>query len=349
MKWRICFCILIALILACDEDDGSNELEISIPVSVAEVKKGDIQEFVTSSGTVDAIEAADLASEIEGRYRLAKNPKTGKPFAPGDAVTKGQTIIYLDNPEFENNTRIESRKLNLDISKREFEKQQSLYEKGGVTLRELKNAESSYIDSRYNYDNARLELDKLTITAPFSGIITDLPYFTPNVRVPAATQLAQVMNYSRLFAEIKFPAKEITRVRSGQTVRISHYSLEGDTLNGAITRVSPAIDKASRSFKALVEVDNSEHLFRPGMFVKINAVVSEKSDVVIIPKEIIISRQRGNIVYVVDKGAAFERVVEIGLENASRVEVLDGLETGDRLIVKGYETLRERSKVKVVK
>ena len=95
--------------------------------------------------------------------------------------------MHIDNPEQENNIKIESQKLNLDISKREFEKQQSLYEKGGVTLRELKDSERSYIDSKYNHDNALIQLAKLKIRASFDGIIVDIPYYTQGTRLASGS------------------------------------------------------------------------------------------------------------------------------------------------------------------
>lgn len=337
------------LLASCQDNEGEDELEISIPVSVSEVKPGSIREFVTTSATVEAIKHIDLMSEIEGKYRLAVNPRSGKPFAPGDAVEAGQVIVHLDNPEHENNIRIESRQLELDISQREFEKQQSLYEKGGVTLRELKTAESAFIDANYNYKNARIQLEKLTIRAPFRGVITDLPYYTPGVKVPVGQLMAQVMDYGRLHAEVKFPAKDLTRIKSGQEVLATHYLLADDTLSGEIVQVSPAIDPVSRSFKAAVRVNNPDQQLRPGMFVKFDAIVAQKDSVIVIPKSIILAKRAGNTVFVVDKGAAFEKVITTGLENSEQVEVVEGLSVDDRLVVKGYETLRDRSKVKVVK
>ena len=63
-----------------------------------------------------------------------KNPQTGKPFKMGDRVKEGQVIIRLEDEEYENSIAIESAKLNLEISEEEYNKQKSLYEKGGVTL-----------------------------------------------------------------------------------------------------------------------------------------------------------------------------------------------------------------------
>ena len=85
------------------------------------------------------------------------------------------------------------------------------------------------------------------------------------------------------------------------------------------------------------------------MFVKIETIVARKDSAIVIPKDIILSKRQGKTVYIVDKGAAFERVISTGLENASRVEVLEGLKKGDRLVIKGFETLQNHSKVKIIR
>jgi RND family efflux transporter MFP subunit len=348
VKIRAFFLVLTTIFLsACDQDDMSDDLDISLPVSIQEIKPGQIEEFVNTSGTVNAIKNTVLRSEIEGIYRPAQK-QGGGPFALGDAVTTSQTLIYLDNPEYENNIKIESLRLNLDISQREFEKQKSLYGKGGVTLRELKNAERAFVDSRYAYENALIQLKKLRIIAPFNGTIIDMPYYTPGTKVAAGLQMVQLMDYSFLYADIYFPAKELDRVKTGQELRVTHYSLAADTLWGTVTQVAPALDPQTRSFKAMIKIDNAEHKLRPGMYVKAETIVAQKDSVLVIPKEVILAKRQGKTVYVVDKGAAFERIISIGLENAEQVEVIEGLKSGERLVIKGFETLRDRSKIKIV-
>jgi RND family efflux transporter MFP subunit len=326
-----------------------SELEISIPVSVEEVKIGPIEEFITTTTTVFAIKNTVLMSEIEGIYRLAINPRTQRTYGLGDEVNQNEIIIHIDNPEYENNIKIESQKLNLDISKQEFEKQQSLYDKGGVTLRELRNSEMIYIDSEYTYKNSLILLQKMKIKAPFSGVIVDLPYYTPGTKVMANQKMAELMDFSKLYAEVYYPAKELNRIKIGQPLRVTHYSLSNDTLWGEVTQVAPTLNPETRSFEASILVDNEQHLLRPGMFVKVETIVDKKDSVIVIPRDIILSKRRGKTVYVVDRGAAFERVITSGLENANQVEVLEGLNKGDRLVIKGFETLRNRSKIKIVR
>lgn len=125
--------------------------------------------------------------------------------------------------------------------------------------------------------------------------------------------------------------------------------MPNDTLVGKITQLSPAIDPATRTFKGLVIIDNANLLLRPGMFVRSDIVVAQKDSTIVIPKDIILSKQRGKTVFVVERGAASERVITTGLESAAEVEILKGLKKDERLIISGFETLRNRSKVKIIR
>lgn len=349
MKALAIFLTLSFLLFGCSDRGAETETELAIPVSVEELKLKPIQAFITATGTVIATQNATLRAEISGFYRLATNSKTGRPFMLGDKVGQNQTIIYLDNPELENNIKIESQKLNLEISEREFEKQKNLFDKGGVTLRELKTAERAFIDAKYNYDYSLIQLAKLQIKAPFAGLITDLPYYTRGNRVEVNSVLAQVMDYSKLIMELSLPGQELGRVRIGQPALVVNYTLPDDTLKGQITQVSPAIDPETRAFKAKVIIDNADLMLRPGMFVKVDVTVAQKDSAIVIPKDIILTKSRGKTVFVVEKGSASERLVETGLENPAEIEVINGLKANERLVVKGFETLRDHSKVKIIR
>ena len=85
------------------------------------------------------------------------------------------------------------------------------------------------------------------------------------------------------------------------------------------------------------------------MFVNAEITIAERSDVIVIPRDIVTTRSGQKIVFVVEKGAAQQRRIETGLENRDELEVMSGLKTGERLVVNGFETLRNRSRVKIVK
>jgi RND family efflux transporter MFP subunit len=349
VKYRILILLGLIFLVGCSGEQGDSGSEIAVPVSVEEIRLKPIEQFISTTGTVNATDEATLKSETSGFYRLAINPKTKQPYKIGDFVELDSTIIYLDNPELENTTKIESQKLNLEISQQEYEKQKSLYEKGGVTFRELKNSEKTLIDAQYNYDNALIQLSKLKIKAPFEGVIVDLPYYTPRIKVDAGLTMAKLMNYRQLYMDVNLPGKSLDEVKVNQPVRIMNYTLPEDTLFGKITQVSPALDPDTRSFKSSIEINNPDWLLRPGMFTKAEIVVAKKDSAIVIPKEIILSKRSGKTVFIVDKGAAEDRVISTGLENPDFVEVTQGLKKNDRLVIKGFETLRDHSKVKIVR
>jgi RND family efflux transporter MFP subunit len=346
---RIAVVLLIGLLNGCEEEGPEIDVESAIPVGVESVALKPIREFVFATGTVHATKNAELKVEQGGYYRLESNPRTGKPFAMSDPVKKGDLIVSFDNPEFENSVQLRSKKINYDVSEREYNKQKSLYDKGGVTLRELTDAEQAFINAGYSYDNAVLQLEKLRFVAPFDGMLVDLTYFSPGQKVEAGATVAQVMDYRKLYAAVSLPGKEMGRVEVGQPVQVFNYAYPEDTLSGAVTQVSPALDPESRTFKVNVLVDNDSLILRPGMFVKIDIVVAEKAEAIVIPKDIILDKRRGKTVFVVQKGVALERQIDIGLSNPTEVEVISGLEADERLVVRGYETLRDRSKIKVIK
>jgi len=341
---------LIAVLASCNNQGTSESAELAVPVSVEDIKLKSIQQFVNTTGTVMASQEVELNSEMAGDYYLRNNPHTGRPYKLGERINKGQVIIRLENEEYENNIALEAVELNLEIAEQEYEKQKSLYEKGGVTLYELRNSEVSKTNARYSYESARIQLTKMNITAPFSGIIVELPYYTKGTRVASGSPMVTIMSYREMYMGINLPEKNITELKTGQNVLVTNYTLPEDTLIGKVVELSPAISSETRTFSGTVEIKNPELKFRPGMFAKADIIVEEKDSTVVIPKDIILTGNRGKYVFVVGRNsAADDRYITTGIENQDFVEVLEGLEPNDRLIVKGFETLRDDSKVKIIR
>lgn len=349
MKYNILLILVAISFITCNNQDEDLSKDISVPVSVMDIELQSIEKYIITTGTVSPLKEASIKAEISGNYRLLINPKTRKPYALGDKVNKGKRIIRLDNNEYQNNLQVNSKKLQLEISKQTLDKQKSLYEKGGVTLSELKNAEIQYINSKYAFQDALISGGKMTIKAPFTGIITELPYNTQGVKIDASAMLIQLMDYNKLQMEINIPEKNISMIKTGQSVEIMNYTLPNDTLKGAITQISPAIDSDTKSFKAFVEINNEELKLRPGMFAKGKIIITSVDSAIVIPKEIIQTKERGHTVFVVNKKLAQERIVNFGIENPDEVQIISGLDTLDRVIIKGFETLRNRTKIKEIK
>lgn len=340
--------LLLPAFLSCNRQAETIQTDLSIPVSVMDVKTGNIETFINTTGTVMASHETTLLSEMAGKYYLAVNPATGSTYKLGDQVKKGIVIISIEDDEYENNIAIEARKLNLEISEQEFKKQETLYEMGGVTLRELRNSEISFINSKYDYENAMIRLARMKIIAPFDGVIVDLPYYTSGTRITAGTAMVTLMAYRNMYMEINLPEKNLQEISTGQHVYITSYVFPNDTLTGVVAQISPAISRETRTFKCKLDISNPNLLLRPGMFVKADIVILQKSDVILVPKEYILSDARGKRVFVIQQQTARERRITTGLENQEMAEVTTGLEVNQKLVIKGFETLRDRAKVNVI-
>ncbi|MBW6534348.1 MAG: efflux RND transporter periplasmic adaptor subunit [Mariniphaga sp.] len=342
--------ILVALAVACNQQTQSESSELAVPVSVEDIRLQSIEQFISTTGTVNATAEVALNSEMAGDYYLQTNPVTGRTFKLGDRVNKGQTIIKFENEEYVNNLAMDAVKLNLEISEQEYEKQKSLYEKGGVTLRELRNSEVSKTNAQYNFENARIQMTKMSVKAPFSGVIVDLPYYTNGVRVAQGSPMVTLMSYNQMFMNINLPEKNIAELKLGQEVLVTNYTLPEDTIRGKVSELSPAISTETRTFSGKIEVLNSDLKLRPGMFVKADIITARKDSTIVIPKNVILTGGRGKYVFIVGRNSAADnRRITTGLENQNFVEVTEGLSLNDRLIIKGFETLRDNSKVRIIR
>ena len=352
MQKKLSLLALLAVVLvmgSCDTQTTKSTTEVTVSVRVSKLEKGRMEQTETITGTARSKMEIVMGSETEGDYTLLDNPVTGKPFELGDRVDKGTAIVMLANKEYENSIQMESKILNFEVNQMEYEKQQSLYDKGGVTLRELKSSEGSLINSKYDLENAQYSLDKMKITAPFDGVIVALSYFTPETLVPNGTELLTLMDYSDMYISFSLPEKSMAVVNVDQEVYVLNYTMPEDTVIGLVSQLSPAIDETTRTFSGVIEINNENLKLRPGMFVQGDIITQRNEDVFILSKDIVHASSKGSYVYIAEKGMARQRRIKTGLENSTSIEIESGLEGDEMIITEGYETLRERSKIKILK
>lgn len=341
--------VAIAVLTSCRNQEQNLNADVEIPVSVENIKFKSIEEFINTTGTAFPKGEILLKSKITASYYLEKNPGTGRFWQLGDKIKTGALIARLEDKEYVNSIKLETNQLNMELSESELKKQESLYEKGGVTLKDLKTAGINYENAKSTVENSKLQLDKTKVIAPIDGVIVDLPYYTQSTQIETGSTIAKIMDYLAMYMDVQLPEKYISVIKPGQLVKLTNYTIPEDTIIGNITQLSPAINADTRTFKGTISINNPKYLLRPGMFVKADIVTNHKDSVIVIPKSIILSRQKGKTVYIIDRGVAAERIIETGLENVTDVEVTKGLIKNDRIVTSGFETLSNKSKVKIIK
>ena len=348
-KFIILFAATLLGMAGCRNQDQNLTADVEIPVSVEELKLKPIEEFVNTTGTAFPKGEIELKSKISASFFLEKNPNTGRLWQLGDRMKAGAMIIRLEDQEYVNSVRMETNQLNLELMESELRKQESLYEKGGVTLKELKTAGINYENAKTTVMTSKLQLDKMKIVAPIDGVIVDLLYHTQGTQIETGVIMVKIMDYKTMYMDVQLPEKYISMIKPGQIVKLTNYTIPDDTIIGNVTQLSPAINADTRTFKGTVSINNPDLLLRPGMFVKADIVTNHKDSAIVIPKNIILSRQKGKTVFIVDRGVAAERIIETGLENLNDIEVTRGLAKNERVVTSGFETLNNRSKVKIIK
>jgi membrane fusion protein (multidrug efflux system) len=351
MKKSFILILAIAFVaVSCKTTTQNLSADVEIAVSVETISLKSIEEYVNTSGTAYPIGEIDVKSEITANYYLEKNPRTGKQWQLNDQVKAGDLIARLVDQEYINSVKLETTQLNLELTESELKKQESLYEKGGITLKDLKTASINNENAKTSLSSAKLSMSKTKVTAPIDGVIVELTYYTQGTRVSSGSKIVKIMNYEKMYMSVQLPEKYISTIKPGQIVKLTNYTIPKDTIIGNISQLSPAINSDTRTFLGNILINNPKYLLRPGMFVKADIVVVHKDSVIVLPKSIILSRQRGKTIFIIDRdGTASERIIQTGLENLNDIEVTGGLVKNDRIVTTGFETLSNRSKVKIIK
>ncbi|MGC1391748.1 MAG: efflux RND transporter periplasmic adaptor subunit [Bacteroidales bacterium] len=336
--------------VSCNNKNQNLNADVEIPVSVQDASLKSIEEYVSTSGTAFPIGEILMKSEITANYFLEKNPRTGKTWQLNDRVRKGDLLARLEDQQYINDIKLETTQLNLELTESQLTQQKSLYEKGGVTLFDLKTAEINKANAKSALVSANLSMAKTRITAPIDGVIVELPYYTQGTRVNTGSDIVEIMDYQMMYMNVQLPEKYVSVIKPDQAVKLTNYTIPKDTLIGNITQLSPAINADTRTFPGTIMIRNPKFQLLPGMFVKADIVINHKDSVIVIPKSIILARQRGKTIFVIDRGGtASERIIRTGLENLTNVEVTGGLSKNERYVTVGFETLSTRSKVKIIK
>ncbi len=339
---------LAVAVVGCRPGEVIEPPDLKAPVRVGEVKRDIIEAVVKTIGTLKASEQAVLLAESEGRLVLGKTAE-GNRLVEGDAVKAGQAIAQLKNPELVATIAIDARREDRENTRKALERAQRQVAEGILSNAEVEPARVAVTSAKYAYEAGLAQLEKLTIKAPLSGRIVRLTEIVDGDRVAPGTEIAVVMSYGTIIAEVNIANPDFPRVEAGQDVRITNFALKDEVFAGAVEFIQPIADQTTRAFKADIAIANEDEKLRPGMYVQAEIVVSRKEDAVMVSPELVQTRNNLPVIFVVEDEKAVAREVRIGIETKEGVEVLKGVEPGDALIVEGFETLRDGTPVSVSK
>jgi multidrug efflux pump subunit AcrA (membrane-fusion protein) len=179
-----------------------------------------------------------------------------------------------------------------------------------------------------------------------AGTVTDIPAVSGN-RVTTQSVIAEMGRIDRLEIEIRVPEKYLSVLDAGLSARVKSRAYPTETISARVSEVAPVVDPRSRTVAVTLEPEPTD-LLRPGQSVQVELVLGVHTNAVLVPAVAITERLGGEGVFVVRDGRSEWRAVTAGLNDGGMVEVLDGLGTGEAVVVEGNRDITDRSPVRVM-
>lgn len=347
-----------------------------LPVSVYRAKKGKVEETITNSkaGTVKVRQRSSLSPEIGGRviYIGARE---------GDRVKTDTLLLRLDDSAYRASLNLSQRAVQAadgtmqeaciaaDLAERDFQRNSKLHEQGIVsveTLDQIKNrlevararcasAKSEVKRSEAGVEMAQADLKKTELRAPFDGVIVQLStevgeWVTPSPPGVPIPPVIDILNDAGIYVEAPMDETDSGRLKKGLPARISLDPYPDKNFTGKLTRVGSFVQDIEGQNRTVdVEAEFVDRDFARGLLAgtsaDIEVILDSRDSVLRIPSYAI---QEGNKVLVVDRDKLISRTVKTGLRNWEYVEIREGLQEGEAVVVTlDRAEIKEGARVKI--
>lgn len=271
----------------------------------------------------------------------------------GESVQQGQMLARIDPTEVQ--ARVAAREADMQAAKAQLvwaaknrDQQKALLDKAFISQSAFDSIQSNYDVAAAKLRAAAAELvvarksqGDAVLTAPFSGIVS-LRHAQPGERVALDAKVISIVDLSRLQLEASVPPAAIGQVQVGQAMNFRVEGFGEREFAGRIERINPSATAGSRSISVYAVIDNREGLLRGGMFAQGALTLSRIDNALAVPASAVREDIGQTFVYAIDDGILKRRNVRVGPPDAAgRVQVLDGLAAGERIVRVNLGALRE--------
>jgi membrane fusion protein (multidrug efflux system) len=329
---------------AAHEEELKNAAVVENPptnVVALELRPTILRDKITLPGIVEPWRKLALMSKIGGSIEEFF-------IQEGDHVKQGQLIARLENEDYR--IALNSAKAAYALAKADYDRNKTLRKKGISTQANLDEQQSKLSQSKAAVENAELALSRCRITAPISGIISELNGevgMVVNQMMPQP--IAEILQIDRVKAVVAIPEADVNAVRQLKQVGVEIRSLDNALFQAQVHFLAPAPQTPAHAYRLELALDNPDEKILPGMFLQANIVKQSKEDIVAIPLYTVISRNDEHFVYVVADGIARKRPVETGFTEGWQILIRSGLNLGEKVIIQGHRTVEDGQKIRVVK
>ena len=343
---------------------GGGFPRVPMTVELGTATRGDVAAHLTVVGNLIGLQTVDIAPRTGGRL-LSVNVQLG------DRVHRGQVLAKVEDREIVEQVRaaeasqevakatIRQREADLKVAELNFERSKNLFSRQLLAKQALDDAESRYMaavaqtdlsKAQLSQNDARLQelrinLQHTSVASPVDGYVGKRNV-DPGAMVNTNTAIASVVDISRLRLVVNVVEKDLRLVNAGDVADVEVDAYPGEKFSGKIARVAPVLDPATRTATMEVEIPNSDHKLKPGMYARINLTVEERKGTLVAPKNAVIDFENKRGVWMPNdqKRATFVPVT-LGIEGPLQIEILSGLKEGDRFVTTGAGAVRNNDQL----
>lgn len=309
-------------------------------VKIVEVLPVPLTDLLVLPGTVKPYEDIDLAAKSSGTVTWV-GPKEG------DRIKKGQKVLTVDMKSVK--TKGAEAQVRYEQAQKDYERIKKLYDQQIVSKGQLDSAQTALETAKVAVESVNVNLDDGSLTSPISGILDQLEIDAGEYISPGRTVM-KIVNIDKVKVEFPIPEKDVLYFKKGQKVAVELENTAGEKqlFDGVVEYVALTADTTTRTYPIKVVVENPEHVLRPGMIVRANLVRRQLAQAIAVPFFTIVDHETSKAVFVVDQdNTARLRPIEYGIFQRGIVEIRNGLNVGDRLIIVGQRKLVDGEKVQV--
>jgi membrane fusion protein (multidrug efflux system) len=304
---------------------GQASVSSALPVEAVELKPKRLENNLTVTGNIIPNESVDLRSEISGLV-------TKITFKEGEFVQKGTPLVYLNDDE------LTAQKDRLNYTKKLYEgqenRQKQLLEREAISQEEYDIVLNQYNTNLADLNLIEAMLRQTVIRAPFDGVI-GLRQISEGSVISPSDVIVTVVNIDPIKIDFSIPERYANIIKQGSRITFTNAAVEGESV-GEVYAIAPNIDAATRTLQLRAISPNRDRKFLPGMFVGIKVNLDVNENALMVPAQALIPDLEGYKVFVANAENVIEEVkVSIGIRTATEVQIVEGLNVGDRVLTTG--------------
>jgi RND family efflux transporter MFP subunit len=334
--------VLIAVVaaVACDQPAEEDEEEAPIAIETQTLTTGSLTRWLGYVGDIEGDAEIRVYSPIPDRI-------ISLPVKEGDQVKAGQVLATVRSGVLRQGVKQAASGVDAARAQRaalddQLTRMKKLESSGAVTSSQLLAVESQFAAA------------EAQVRQPIEGVVGQVFMKVGDMAVPQIP-VCTVVDMDVVRVKVRVPENDLPYLATGLPVELTVAVDDAEPIRGYVTRVSPVLDRLSRTATMEVDLDNKDHSLKPGMLARIRVQVEQRENVVVAPTSaltVTAKREGKDNLYramVAKDGKAEERFVLLGLEQGDNVEVIKGLAAGEQLLVKGQHMLADGDPIQLEK